>query len=562
MTTSYTPSFGSGTPRRRNWVHANRRAVAVSGDPGSITLKPRSIAGHRRNYTFDPHRKPVSVSADTLADIERIQASYRSGFSEASGGRGGAVGGAGGAAAGGVGGLSGRPRGANTGRHPLSFRGKHQSVSMDFSKDGLRDLTEKDRRKQQNVMLREVFRKIDSKGDGVIDPEELEEQLILLGYEPARGEAADMIWEVDDRVAGNVTWRQFKGVYQRVRDDGRQAGRRLRGADSGGDDAGLSAFDGKEPRRLYNVIEFMIFDIDNDGAIDLTEVMHLFYQRYGSTELFKDRGDIKNGNKQAAHDITFPEFVKHDESFYTKSRQLTDRAAHDRGERLPTPPHIAAARERIAQRPDAPELPPRPGAPAVPDAAHAGVGGAGGSTDSQGAQARSPPVVLGQPGSSARARPTPPAAPVGGQVRRLRIRRQNPARLAARRNATMASPRTANARFEMSTNEFWSDEEEQPLEQPAPQPPPGRSDAAVKSGPPVCEDEEFRGASGSISVYGPPWNKAPPAGLTDEAAQEWKAQQKQAKQAVIRAKNEAKTQKRVRRPSETIYLHYGLLSAG
>ena len=53
-----------------------------------------------------------------------------------------------------------------------------------------------------------------------------------------------------------------------------------------------------------------MFDIDNDGTIDLEEVMQLFYQRYGKEKLFKDANDAK-ATKQTAHDITFTEFVKH-----------------------------------------------------------------------------------------------------------------------------------------------------------------------------------------------------------------------------------------------------------
>ena len=113
-----------------------------------------------------------------------------------------------------------------------------------------------------------------------------------------------------------------------------------------------------------------MFDIDNDGTIDLEEVMQLFYQRYGKEKLFKDANDAK-ATKQTAHDISFTEFVKHgpsppdrppchppgacsdsccvlgsDEQFYTVSRQITDskRAQEQAGEEELSPSEQLSAR--------------------------------------------------------------------------------------------------------------------------------------------------------------------------------------------------------------------------
>jgi calmodulin len=245
----YKPSFGVGTPRRRN-------------------------------LTMDPHRKPVSISSDTLTEIEEGRAAYRQGIANPG---------------------KGVPRQQKeTGRPDHAFQAKHVEVDMDLSEAGIKALTNKDRIKQQTVRLRQVFETMDSKHDDAIDAEELEQQLLRLGYTPTKYEAADMIWEVDDEGMGKIKWRQFKSVYNRVRMDDL----------------------GKEPRRMYNVMEFMVFDIDNDGSIDLTEVMQLFYQRYGKHALFTEQKDARGVRRQASHDITFPEFVKHDETFYTPSRQI------------------------------------------------------------------------------------------------------------------------------------------------------------------------------------------------------------------------------------------------
>ena len=216
-------------------------AVSVAGPGGYKPSFGDPNSPRRRNLTIDSFRRPVNISAETAADIEQIRAKYRQSIAEP----GSRV-------------LIGKGD-QTTARELFSFRRKHQSVDMDMTEPGLRALTAQDRVKQQVSRLRTVFNTIDTKNDGKVDPEELENQLLRLGYAPQPGEARDMIWEVDDDGNGAIKWRQFRKLYSRVREDN----------------------DGREPRRLYNVIEFMVFDIDNDGSIDLTEVMQLFYQRYG-----------------------------------------------------------------------------------------------------------------------------------------------------------------------------------------------------------------------------------------------------------------------------------------
>ena len=192
----YKPSFGGDTPRRRN-------------------------------LTIDVQRKPVSISAETMADIEQIRAVYRASTTENTGSRcalrraarlGSALGlppcaplwlCSGPAAP-----LSARaapltltlgaaspgPRGPaeslrtalicraalpvappspdalrparsggvkvekSTGRNAFSFVRKAKPVDMDLSAAGIRSLTTKDRQKTQYASLRKVFKKMDSDG--------------------------------------------------------------------------------------------------------------------------------------------------------------------------------------------------------------------------------------------------------------------------------------------------------------------------------------------------------------------------------------------------------------
>lgn len=314
----------------------------------------------RRNLTFDPHRKPVSISADTMMEIEQIKAAYRASTEVVGPSSGGAK------------------IERSTGRDALAFTRKYKDVNMDMTEEGIRALSTKDRMKQQTKTLRMVFKTMDSNGDHMIDASDLETQLVRLGYEPDPGEVRDMIWEVDDDGDGTINWREFKTIYQRVREDDQ----------------------GKEPRRMYNVIEFMVFDSDNDGSIDLTEVMQLFYQRYGKHALFTETKD-NGGAQRKGKDITFPEFVKHDESFYTMSRQIDDR-------KMETEAAEAAA------------LALEEGSPREP-----------------------------QPPLSGRRR---------GQPRKLPVKLQNPGKLRARRFRTLGQ--SADDDTETETESVWTDDSE------------------------------------------------------------------------------------------------------
>ena len=467
----------------------------------------------RRNLTFDPHRKPVSISADTMMEIEQIRASYRA-STEVNGP-----------------GTSGAKIERSTGRDALSFTRKYKDVNMDMTEEGIRALSTKDRMKQQTSMLRQVFRTMDANKDGVIDAADLESQLVRLGYEPDPGEVHDMIWEVDDDGDGTVNWREFKSIYQRVREDDQ----------------------GKEPRRMYNVIEFMVFDIDNDGSIDLEEVMQLFYQRYGKDELFSETKDAQ-GAQRKGKDITFLEFVKHDESFYTMSREIADKK----------------------QEADAAE--------------------AAALAEEEGVSPREP-----QPPTGRRRQP-----------RKLTVKRQNPGKLRARRHQTLGQ--SADDDTETETESVWTDDNESVV-QPDASRGRGRYDEPVP-------DEEFRGALDRNAGLSPYMQAVEALKKADSAAKVVSMNDFPARMAVCwlyeegkrlievaccmkneegedvlnhrllgalqerkervnrkiakltppvtknlgsgREKGEmpAVAQRRVRRPSKIIYVHYGLQSAG
>jgi calmodulin len=74
-------------------------------------------------------------------------------------------------------------------------------------------------RKNEAADLKRAFNALDTKGDGKIDPEELNQVFQTLGHKPRRGEVEDLIWEVDEDCDGNISWHEFQRMYHRCRQD-------------------------------------------------------------------------------------------------------------------------------------------------------------------------------------------------------------------------------------------------------------------------------------------------------------------------------------------------------
>ena len=71
-----------------------------------------------------------------------------------------------------------------------------------------------------------------------VTADKLADALKKLQYKCKRTDVEDMIWEVDEDCDGMISWDEFKAMFYRVRTDKT----------------------GWEPRRLFNVVEFMMHD--------------------------------------------------------------------------------------------------------------------------------------------------------------------------------------------------------------------------------------------------------------------------------------------------------------
>lgn len=74
-------------------------------------------------------------------------------------------------------------------------------------------------RKNEAEDLERAFNALDKKGDGKLDPEELNLVFQQLGHKPKRGEVDDLIWEVDEDCDGCISWQEFQKLYHRCRQD-------------------------------------------------------------------------------------------------------------------------------------------------------------------------------------------------------------------------------------------------------------------------------------------------------------------------------------------------------
>lgn len=167
-------------------------------------------------------------------------------------------------------------------------------------------------RLQNTRDLRRVFDRIDTNSDGYLDEREVEAYLIRLGYTPQRGEVAKLIWEIDDDADGCVTWPEFKKTHERLVNYNFQ-----------------SAKVAYEPRGFFNMIEFSMLDNDGSGAVDATEVITMFYRRYGRVGAMKKLdGLVEQGSLD--DNINFLDFLAHDTKMRQQSRRKMQSEYKDR----------------------------------------------------------------------------------------------------------------------------------------------------------------------------------------------------------------------------------------
>jgi len=123
-----------------------------------------------------------------------------------------------------------------------------------------------------------------------VNPDKLADALKKLQYKCKRTDVEDMIWEVDEDCDGMISWEEFKAMFYRVRHDKT----------------------GWEPRRLFNVVEFMMHDKDQSGNIDMDECMEILFRRFGKDHLEARVNEFMVNDEDGDKEISFTEFLAMD----------------------------------------------------------------------------------------------------------------------------------------------------------------------------------------------------------------------------------------------------------
>ena len=116
--------------------------------------------------------------------------------------------------------------------------------------------------------------------------------LQFLGCKPSISEVKLIIWEVDDDLDGHVSKEEFQTMYKRC----------------------ISDETGLEPRKLFNLVQFLMYDKSFKGRVTVEETLQILYVRYGRERLddeiraiFEDDEKNPDGSEK---EITYGQYVE------------------------------------------------------------------------------------------------------------------------------------------------------------------------------------------------------------------------------------------------------------
>ena len=129
------------------------------------------------------------------------------------------------------------------------------------------------------------------KKQNMIGPGDLTKVLTFLGCKPLNSEVKLIIWEVDDDLDGYVSKDEYQTMYKRC----------------------ISDTTGLEPRKLYNLVQFLMYDKTFRGRVTVEETLQILFVRHGRenldgeiTAIFGDEEKNKDGSEK---EITYGEYV-------------------------------------------------------------------------------------------------------------------------------------------------------------------------------------------------------------------------------------------------------------
>ena len=124
-----------------------------------------------------------------------------------------------------------------------------------------------------------------------IGPMDVARTLQFLGLRPSKSEVDLIIWEVDDDLDGYVNKLEFQTMYKRCISD----------------ELNL------EPRKLYNLVQFLMYDKTFRGTVTVEETLQILFVRHGRKNLDQEIkhifGDHEKNQDGSEREITYGEYV-------------------------------------------------------------------------------------------------------------------------------------------------------------------------------------------------------------------------------------------------------------
>lgn len=107
--------------------------------------------------------------------------------------------------------------------------------------------------------LKRAFHALDVDGDGRLSCQDILTTLHRLKHKMTKHDVEVMLWEVDEDLDGHISWSEFLTLYER----------------------GTTDVTGLEPRGLFHVVQFLMYDNELKGEISVEQTLQILFVRFG-----------------------------------------------------------------------------------------------------------------------------------------------------------------------------------------------------------------------------------------------------------------------------------------